>query len=180
MSERGDDDEGGAAQVSGPNPFDIPCELASKTQMVQPVAFFLLAAGALAVVFAQFFGNHRPVHWQLITGVSIETAVFVGLAAGGFYTLRHVQSLELTSDGVAIHGRIRTRRLAWTEVEDVVVKVKSSEGLTFVFPAIMDSKGKVRFIPALMEFSGKRRRAEDATARLLATRDLQLTQLVGR
>jgi hypothetical protein len=169
-----------AASVSHPDAFEIPSELVGRTQMVQPVAFFLLAAGALLTGLITFFGNHRPVHWQLITGVSVETAVFLALAASGFYALRHAPSLKLSSDGLAIHGRLTKRRLAWEEVTDVRLKVKSGEGVTFVFPAITDTRGKVRLVGALMETPRNRWRAEEAVARLLATRDQELSRRASR
>ena len=63
-----------------PEPFEVPTVLTGRTQMVQPVALFLLAAGALLAALITFFGNHRPIGRNLITGVSIETAVFLGLS----------------------------------------------------------------------------------------------------
>ena len=157
-----------------PEPFDVPTVLTGRTQIVQPVALFFLAAGALLAAVITFFGNHRPIGRNLITGVSIETAVFLALAAGGFYALRHVPSLELTSEGVTIHGRIRSRSFAWQDVTNVVLKVKSGEGVTFVFPAIEDSKGKSHLIGALVEFPRQRQRASEAADRLRATRDAQM------
>ena len=157
-----------------PEPFEVPIVLTGRTQLVQPVALFLLAAGALLAVVIQVLGNHRPVGRNLITGVSIEAAVFLGLAAGGVYALRHVPSLELTSEGAAINGRIRSRTFAWKDVSNVVLKVTSGEGVHFVFPAIEDSEGKVHTIGALIEFPKQRQRASAAVDRLRATRDEQL------
>ena len=165
-----------AIRRPGPSrePFDVPCVLTGKAQWMWPMGVLFLAACALGAVLSTFFGNHQPIGWKLITGVSTETVVFLALACGGLYAFRHFPSLELTSDSVIIHGRVRSRSVPWKDVENVFLKLASGEGVTLVVPAIKDRSGRVLRIGALAEFSFRRQRASEAVERLLATRDQQL------
>ena len=98
------------------DPFEVPCVLVGKTaEWVQPLALFFFAGCALVAILATTFGNHLPIGWKLITGVAVQTALFLLFAAGGFYTLRHPPSLVLSSDRVVIRTRFRSTEVPWQE-----------------------------------------------------------------
>ena len=164
-------------QSPSPEPFDVPSVLVGKTsRLVAPVGLFLLAAFFFVATLTTFFGNHLPVGWKLITGVSIQSALFLGLVAWGVFALRHPLRLELASDGVVIHGWFRGRRteVSWQDITAVVLRANSVEGVPWVWPAVERRTGKTIVIPALVEFPWKGQRASEAVDRLLATRDAQL------
>ncbi len=99
--------------------------------------------------------------------------MFLAMVAGGLYAFGHFPSFELTSDGVIIRGRVRSRSVPRPDVENVFVKVASGEGVNIVVPALMDRKGTVHGIRALAELSFRRQRASEAVEWHLATRAQQ-------
>lgn len=164
------------SRVTDPYPFEIPTVLTGSLQAIGLFAPFLLAAALLCFLIFEPFHNHGPVNWKLITAESVLLTLFVISAAVGVYMLRHPKTVELTSDSVVIRGRFKSRRLAWSDIANVVVTVRHGEAASFVFPAIVDRKGKTHLMGALMESPEGRSRADVAARRLMVTRDKQLKE----
>ncbi|MGY4644216.1 hypothetical protein [Cellulomonas sp. URHB0016] len=104
-------------------------------------------------------------------GESADTTIAVGcvlLAGGLFLTVRiPMMRVTLTTDSVAIHGLVKTRRISWDDIADVTMADTAGIVLTARAPALTLEDGEQVVLSHLAGYTTPAREPRSRMARQL-------------
>lgn len=154
-------------------PPELPARLHGGARSRGPWILVAFAAILLILLVAVVGGPHgsRSVNW--IVAVSCLSLGCVILLAVGVYALAHLPYLEMDAEGIVVHRHGRHKRIAWTEIADVGLHVRSGEGVVSTVPTLYLRDGGTYGIQCLTEW-GRSVRARQSVELLLAAKHAQV------